>query len=131
MNSKVNEDLPYDCGIVLDEDGFYKKLDYLCRAKKGKLTLHSLYHLLWCNFGTFCLHLLLQRGVSKKIAVLSANMSHRHYCVSQLRKLWSLMMTHLQLTEEQLLSLIENSMQRMMKVCIEMITICIISLFQY
>ena len=52
--------LLYDCGCELTADGFWGRTDYEVRGQKGPLNLHSLYLLLWINFGSFCLSLLTQ-----------------------------------------------------------------------
>ena len=59
-----NEGLMYDCGCELNEDGDYGRSDYDIR---GTLSLHSWYLLLWCNFGAFCIGLLIQPKTLEQI----------------------------------------------------------------
>ena len=118
MDSKIKEGRLYDCGVVLDEEGCYGRPEYLHRAEKGLLTLHSLYHLLWCNFGAFCANLLTQtkRNSVIKGTVISSYQAIRHYCKSQLSLMWLHMSTNIGLTDEQLSLLIVCSMKRMIQV---------------
>ena len=106
----------YDCGVVLNEDGNYDRHEYLQRAEKGILNLHSLYLLLWCNFGAFCVNLLTQRDSVIKGTIISSYQSIRHYCKSQLSLMWLHMSTNIGLTDEQLSLLIVCSMKRMIQV---------------
>ena len=60
-NSKIHPDgLLYDCGVELSPDGQFGRQDYVKHATRGTYSLHSLYLLLWANFGTFCIALLTQ-----------------------------------------------------------------------
>ena len=72
-------------------------------ANRGTYTLHSLYLLLWANFGTLCLALLTQPKVEAAIrgGVLSKWQSVRHYCVSQLRTVWMHIQNNLGLSDEE------------------------------
>ena len=116
MDSEIKEGRLYDCGVVLNEQGEYGRPEYLQRAEKGILNLHSLYLLLWCNFGAFCVSLLTQRGSIIKGTVISDYQAIRHYCKSQMNVMWLHMSTNLGLTDEQLSLLIVRSVQRMIQV---------------
>ena len=116
MDSEIKEGRLYDCGLVLDEEGRYGRPEYLHRAERGILTLHSFYHLLWCNFGAFCVNLLTQRDSVIKGTVISSYQAIRHYCKSQLSLMWLHMSTNIGLTDEQLSLLIVCSMKRMIQV---------------
>ena len=116
MDSEIKEGRLYDCGVVLNEQGEYGRPEYLQRAEKGILNLHSLYLLLWCNFGAFCVSLLTQPGSIIKGTVISDYQAVRHYCKSQMNTMWLHMSTNLGLTDEQLSLLIVRSMQRMIQV---------------
>lgn len=60
-DSKIKPDgLLYDCGVELSPEGQFGRQDYLKHASRGTYSLHSLYLLLWANFGAFCIALLTQ-----------------------------------------------------------------------
>ena len=103
---------------MLNEQGEYGRPEYLQRAEKGILNLHSLYLLLWCNFGAFCVNLLTQPKSIIRGTVISdyQPVQIRHYCKSQMNAMWSHMSTNLGLTDEQVSLLIVRSMQRMIQV---------------
>ena len=101
---------------MLNEQGEYGRPEYLQRAEKGILNLHSLYLLLWCNFGAFCVNLLTQPGSNFKGTVISDYQPAHHYCKSQMNAMWLHMSTNLELTDEQLSLLIVRSMQRVIQV---------------
>lgn len=116
MDSEIKEERLYDCGVVLNEEGNYGRPEYLVRAEKGILNLHSLYLLLWSNFGAFCVSLLTQKSSVIKGTVISDYQAIRHYCKSQLSLMWLYMSTNIGLTDEQLSLLVVYSMKRMMQV---------------
>ena len=93
----------YDCGVELSADGQYGRKEYVKHATRGTYTLHSLYLLLWANFGTLCMALLTQPKAEAAIrgGVLSSWQSVRHYCVSQLRTVWMHMQNNLVLSDEE------------------------------
>ena len=103
---------------MLNEQGEYGRPEYLQRAEKGNLNLHSLYLLLWCNFGAFCVSLLTQPGSIIKGTVISdyQPVRIRHYCKSQMNAMWLYLSTNLGLTDEEVSLLIVQSMQRMIQV---------------
>lgn len=102
--------------MEINTDGQYGRPDYLTRAEKGTLNLHSLYLLLWANFGAFCLNLLTQEREVLRGSVISDYQAVRHYCKSQMGLMWLHMSTSLGLTDEQLSLLVVRSMQRMIQV---------------
>ena len=106
----------YDCGVEINADGQYGRPDYLTRVEKGTLSLHSLYLLLWANFGAFCLNLLTQGRDALRGHVISDYQAVRHYCKSQMGAMWLHLSISLSLTDEQLSLLIVRSMQRMIQV---------------
>ena len=116
MDSEIKEGRLYNCGVVLSKEGEYGRPEYLQRAEKGILNLHSLYLLLWCNFGAFCVSLLTQPESIIKGTVISDSQPVRHYCKSQMNAMWLHMSTNLGLTDERLSLLIVCSMQRMIQV---------------
>lgn len=117
------EGLLYDCGCELTADGDYGRADYSAHALRGTLNLHSLYLLLWVNFGGFCLSLLTQRDAQNALkgwkmwtvlveplrhcdlcllgGVISDWQSVRHYCLSQLKTMWMLMRDNLSFSDEE------------------------------
>lgn len=116
MDSEIKEGRLYDCGVVLNEEGEYGRPEYLTRAEKGLMNLHSLYFLLWCNFGTFCMSLLTQKDTVIKGTVISDYQAIRHYCKAQLSLMWIHMSTNIGLTDEQLSLFVLCSAKKMMKV---------------
>ena len=67
-NSKISPDgLQYDCGVELTAQGEIGRLDYHKHAGRGTYTLHSLYLLLWANFGAFTMSLLTLPDADVKI----------------------------------------------------------------
>lgn len=66
----------YDCGVELTADGHYGRPDYIAHATRGTYTLHSLYFLLWANFGAFCISLLTQTEVSVEFEFIFKHLKH-------------------------------------------------------
>lgn len=116
MDTEITNERPYDYGILLNEEGEYGRPEYFSRAEKGFLNLHSLYFILWSNFGAFCLNLLTQPGSAIKGTVISDHQAIRHYCKSQMNSMWSHMNVNLNLNDQQLSLLVVRSMQRMIEV---------------
>lgn len=87
-------------------------------ASRGTYTLHSLYLLLWANFGAFCIALLTQPDSDDKIHgnLISDWISVRHYCVSQLRTLWMHMRNNLSLSEEERTFFVMRTMKKFYEV---------------
>ena len=102
-DAKINPDgLLYDHGVNLSPEGLFSMQDYMKQTSRGTYTLHSLYFLLWANFGTFCMALLTQPEAEAAIhkSIISKRLSVRHYCVSQLRTVWKHMRENLGLLDE-------------------------------
>ena len=103
-DAKINPDgLLYDCGVELTPEGQFGRQDYVKHATRGTYTLHSLYLLLWANFGAFCMALLTQPEAETTIhgPIISEWLSVRHYCVSQLRTMWMHLRNNLSLSDEE------------------------------
>ena len=103
-DAKINPDgLLYDCGVELTPEGQFGRQDYVKHATRGTYTLHSLYLLLWANFGAFCMSLLTQPEAEAAIhgPIISEWLSVRHYCVSQLRTMWMHLKNNLSLSDEE------------------------------
>ena len=118
-NNKINKDgLLYDCGVELSPEGQFGRQDYLKHANRGTYTLHSLYLLLWANFGSFCMALLVHPDADRTIhgPLISDWLSVRHYCVSQLRTVWMHMRNNLGLSDEERSFLIVRCMKRLYEV---------------
>ena len=116
----------YDCGVELSPDGQYGREDYKEHATRGTYTLHSLYLLLWANFGTLCMALLTQPNAEKAIlgGVLSEWHSVRHYCVSQLRTVWMHIQNNLSLLNEERSFLVMCCTKRLYEVRHEHLLYC-------
>ena len=118
-DTKVNSSgLHYDCGVELSPDGLYGCQDYLKHACRGTYTIHSLYLLLWANFGAFCVALLTQPTAEKNLheTVISNKLSIRHYCLSQLRKIWLFMKSNFNISDEERSFFIMKCMMRLFEV---------------
>ena len=118
-NNKINKDgLLYDCGVELSPEGQFGRQDYLKHANRGTYTLHSLYLLLWANFGSFCMALLTQPDADRAIhgPIISDWLSVRHYCVSQLRTVWLHMRNNLGVSDEERSFLLMRCMKRLYEV---------------
>ena len=103
-SSKISpEGLLYDCGVELTPDGQYGRPDYQTHATRGTYSLHSLYFLLWSNFGAFCVSMLTQPDSQSKIheSIISEWQAVRHYCVSQVKTLWINLRDNLGLSDEE------------------------------
>lgn len=118
-NTTVHRDgLLYDCGVELSPEGQFGRQDYRKHACRGTYTLHSLYLLLWANFGSFCMALLTQPDSDQRIhgCIISEWLSLRHYCVSQLRTLWMHIRNNLGLSEEQRSFFVMRAMTKLYQV---------------
>ena len=93
-------------------DGAYGRPSYAARANQGTFTLHSLYLLLWANFGCFCMALLTQPDSYHHLRgpIISGWQSVRNYCIWELRTLWMFMQDNLGLTEEERCFYVMNAM---------------------
>ena len=119
-DAKVSpEGLLYDYGIELTPDGQYGHHDYIPHATRGTYSLHSLYFLLWANFGTFCVSLLTQHEVQSKIhgVLISKWRAIRHYCISQLKALWRNLRINLSLSDEERSFLVTRCLFNVYEVC--------------
>ena len=117
--SKVTKDgLLYDCGVVLSPEGEFGRPDYNQHANRGTYNLHSLYLILFVNFGSFCIAMLTQPDAQKNIhgPLISRWLSVRHYCVSQLRSIWLHIRNNLGISAEERSFLIMKCMMRFYKV---------------
>ena len=94
--------LQYDSGVELSSNGIFGRLEYMDFACRGTYSLHSLYLLLWANFGAFCISLLTQPNADECIhgSIISKNISLRSYCLHQLQLLWLLIRNCLNLSDE-------------------------------
>lgn len=118
-NAKINLDgLLYNCGVELSPEGLFGRQDYVKHATRGTYTLHSLYLLLWANFGAFCMALLTQHKAEADIhgPIISKGLSVRHYCISQLRAVWMHMRNNLNLSDEERSFLVMACTNRLHKV---------------
>ena len=108
----------YDYGVELTPDGQLGREDYMTHACRGTYTLHSLYLLLWANFGAFCMALLTQPGIKQKIHghLISESLPVRHYCVTHLRSLWSHLQNNLSLSDEERSFFVMKGMSKLYKV---------------
>jgi hypothetical protein len=107
----------YDCGVELTSDGQFGRPVYEKHATRGTYDLHSLYHLLWLNFGSFCMALLTQPDAQENISgqLISGWQPVRHYCVAQLRTIWAHMIMNIKLSQEELSFLFMDSMKKFYK----------------
>ncbi len=110
--------LQYDCGVELSPEGQFGRQDYKQHACRGTYTLHSLYLLLWANFGAFCMALLTQPDSDERIhgVVISEWLSVRHYCLSQLKTVWLHMRNNMGLSEEQRAFFVTQALSRLRQV---------------
>ena len=118
-SSKINKDgLLYDCGVELTPDGQFGRQDYHKHASRGTYTLHSLYLLLWANFGAFCMALLVLPDADRTIhgPLISEWLSVRHYCISQLRTVWMHIRNNLGISDEERSFLIMRCMKTLYEV---------------
>ena len=99
-------------------DGDYARPDYITHATRGTLSLHSLYMLLFVNFGAFSIALLTQPDAHQHISGPLISVFHpiRHYCVIQLRSLWIHLINNMKLSLEELSFLMMKSMLHLMEV---------------
>ncbi len=110
--------LMYDDGVELTPDGHFGRQAYKKHASRGTYTLHSLYLLLWANFGSFCMALLTQPNSDQRIRgrIISERVSLRHFCVSQLKDLWKHIQNNLGLSDEQRSFFIMRAMTKLLRV---------------
>ena len=119
-NAKIDpDDLLYDCGVELSSEGLFGRQDYLKHATQGTYTLHSLYLLIWANFGAFCMALLTQPEAEAAIhgPIISKRLSVRQYCVSKLCTVWKHMRKNLDLSDEEQSFLVMCCTKRFYEVC--------------
>ena len=119
-NAKIDQDdLLYDCGVELSSEGLFGRQDYMKHATRGMYTLHSLYLLLWANFGAFCMSLLTQPEAEAAIHghIISKRLSVQQYCVSKLRTVWKHMRKNLGLSDEERSFLVMCCTKKLYEVC--------------
>ena len=119
-NAKIDpDDLLYDCGVELSSEGLFGRQDYVAHATRGTYPLHSLYLLLWANFGAFCMALLTQPEAEADIhgPIISKRVPVRQYCVSKLRTVWKHIQNNLCLSDEERSFLVMCCTKRLYKVC--------------
>ena len=116
FNKMISPDGPfYDEGVELTEHGELRYSD--CTKNPRTYNLHSLYLLLWANFGAFVMNLLaLPDSDVKMSTVINKQLGIRHYCVSQLQKMWQFLRTNLKLSEEKRTLLIHKYLNNFFKV---------------
>lgn len=108
----------YDCGVELTHDGQYGREEYLEHAERGTYTLHSLYFLLWANFGCFCMALITQPNYAERLHgnIISEWQPLRQYCFGQLKTMWANILSSMNISEEQRSFFIMRAMTRLHKV---------------
>jgi len=89
----------------------------LLHSTRRSLSLNSHCMMLWINVASFCVSLLTREGERLR-GIFSDTVSVEEYCVSQLRLLWKLMRSNMQLTDEELSYLVMMCMRRKLQVCI-------------
>ena len=111
----------YDCGVELTAEGQYGHPDYIKHATRGTYSLHSLYLILWANFGAFCMSLLTQPMAQSMIhgPIISERQTIRHYCFSQLQSVWMHMQNNLAISEEERSFLVMRCLMNLYEVSME------------
>jgi len=89
----------------------------LLHSTRRTLSLNSHCMLLWINVASFCVSLLTREGERLR-GIFSDTVSLEEFCVYQLRHLWKLMRSNLQLTDEELSYLVMMCMRRKLQVCV-------------
>ena len=109
----------YDTGVELSSDGFFGRHDYVQHATRGTLNIQSLYLILWSNFCGFSVALLTQEDAEQKLAgkIISEEEPIRHYCVTQMFKMWNLLKEGLNISEEERLLLVRGCLSNLLEVC--------------
>ena len=104
----------YNVGVELTDDGQFRHQNYIKHAIRGTLTLHSLYLLLWANYGAFCIALLTQPESDTRMRgkLMSSKVPIRKHCLSKLKSLWKHMKINLNLTEEERNLFVTKAMMR-------------------
>lgn len=121
-NSKIDpEGMLYDCGVELTAEGQYGRPDYLKHATRGTYSLHSLYIILWVNFGSLCMSLLTQPMARSRIhgPIISGWQAIRHYCYSQLQTVWMHLRNNLAISEEERSFLVMRCLMNLYEVSME------------
>ena len=114
---KQNDYLQYGYGTELSLEGQFARKDYAQHACRGTYTLHSLYLLLWANFGAFCMALLTQKGKEDHIrGIVTKEVSIRHFCISQLKAHWKHICNGMGLCEEQRAVFVTQALHRLYQV---------------
>ena len=104
---------PYEEGVQLSKD---RLSCFLQQSITSSLNLNSRCLLLWINVASFCVSLLIQEG-ERLSGILSGRAPVEKYCISQLRNIWKLMKSNMQLTDEELSYLVMMCMRRYLQVC--------------
>ena len=108
----AEKDKPYEDGVQLSKDGLSC---FLQQSVRSALNLNSRCILLWVNVASFCITLLTRDGDGLS-GILSSRVAFEKYCVSQLRNIWKLMKSNMQLTDEELSYLVMMCMRRYLQV---------------
>jgi len=110
----VEEGRPYESGVQLTSDGMR---GLLLHSTWRNLSVNSHCMLLWINVASFCVSLLTREGERLR-GIYSRTVQLEEYCVFQLRHIWKLMRSNMQLTDEELSYLVMMCMRRKLQVCV-------------
>lgn len=119
--------------MQLSLDGFFGCHDYIKHATRGTLSIQSLYLILWSNFCGFSIALLTQKDAEQKLAgkIISEEEPLRHYCVTQMFKVWNLLKDGLNISEEERLLLVRGCLSNILEVCFSTMYIVIVYYYYY
>lgn len=104
----------YDCGVELDQNGYYGRDDY-----DERIPLHSQYLLLLANFSAFTIHLYTQESAEDMLSgpVITDTLPVRQYCFGQLLTIWSHIQTNIGISTEEASHLMMRTMINFLLVC--------------
>ena len=125
----TQSEVPYDVATKLSDDGFNLKHKHLLHTTRGTLNIYSRYFILWANYSSLCLSLLMigdQESFREKM--FSSLLPLRHYCLSRASETWQLLSRNMNITVEERVQFVNQSIEHYYKVS-HFMQLCIIILF--
>ena len=103
----------YDIATQLSVDGFDQEHTQLMHTTRGTLNIYSRYFMLWANYSTLYLSLLTDPSLAEELEgkVFSSGLPLRQYCVSRACETWQLLSQNMNITVEERVHLVNQTIE--------------------